>query len=126
MASPIPSIHSFIHLFILQVGKDVKIIRDTIFLTSLEDVIRQITYHKGSNEKIHVKSLAQSLTPSEPFFFYNIREMIDNSLICRCRMEINIRNIRDMDSNWNTRSTIYFCVTLANSGIPFKSQFSQF
>ena len=41
-------------------------------------------------------------------------------------MEINIRNIRDMDSNWNTGSTIYFCVTLANSGIPFKSQFSQF
>lgn len=78
MASTIASIKSLIHLFvhlsILQIVKDVKIIKD-IFLTSIEGVVCQITYHKGryvklSDEKMYVKSLARNLTYSESSSFY--------------------------------------------------------
>ena len=56
-----------------QIGRDIEIIRDTSFLTSFGDMICQIAYHKGSNKKIHVKSLAQSLAHSDPFFFLYLK-----------------------------------------------------
>ena len=68
VASSISSINSFIYIFSDR-QRCVKIIRDTIFLTSLGDMICQIAYQKGSNKKIHVKSLAQSLAHSDPIFF---------------------------------------------------------
>ena len=68
VASPISSINSFIHFFPDR-QSCVKIIRNTIFLTSLGDMICQIAYQNGSNKKIHVKSLAQSLAHSDPIFF---------------------------------------------------------
>ena len=122
VASSISSINSFIYFFSDR-QRCVKIIRDTIFLTSLGDMICQIAYQKGSNKKIHVKSLAQSLAHSDPNFFLLLRELVDFLPICRCRMELNFRNLRNMDINWNTRSSFCFCMTFANSGIPFKSWF---
>ena len=122
VASSTSSINSFIYFFSDR-QRCVKIIRDTIFLTSLGDMICQIAYQKGSNKKIHVKSLAQSLAHSDPNFFLILRELVDFLPICRCRMELNFRNLRNMDLNWNTRSSSCFCMILANSSISFKSWF---
>ena len=57
-------------------------------------VVCQITYHNGryvklSDGKMHVKFLAQNLAYRKPSSFYTIKEMMNDLLVCGCKMEIN-------------------------------------